>query len=229
MAASSSRTGPKPSPSPPQRERPMISLAVCRWRDEPAPEQYRCRSAKFVLPQNAVRAEFCATCTCVDHPPPAPLPAALPCVHLGGWTGEEIASQSKAVFACALHGCCVTTGKKTTSPRKPRSCTDCSDYLPRDPFGPNSTEMLRRAEAFLAAIPTYPARRYRGRGIVIAGGGEKYFASLYVTVRALRHLGCRLPIQVWYLGRHDEMPADRQALLAPWQVECVDADEVRRQ
>ena len=35
-------------------------------------------------------------------------------------------------------------------------------------------------------------------------------------------------MEVWYLGRNDEMPADRQALLAPFGVECVDADAVRR-
>src|SRR5262249_23264107 len=58
-------------------------------------------------------------------------------------------------------------------------------------------------------------------------GGDKYFASLYVTVRALRHVGCKLPIQVWYLGRYKEMPLDKQVLLAPWQVEGVDADKVR--
>jgi hypothetical protein len=45
----------------------------------------------------------------------------------------------------------------------------------------------------------------------------------------LRHVGCHLPIQVWYLGRNDEMPSQRKALLAPFAVECIDADEVRRQ
>jgi hypothetical protein len=87
--------------------------------------------------------------------------------------------------------------------------------------------MRCKADAFLAALPDYPAERHAGRGIVIAGGGERFFASLYVTIRALRHVGCRLPIQVWYLGRNSEMPADRQALLAPYGVACVDADEVR--
>ena len=38
----------------------------------------------------------------------------------------------------------------------------------------------------------------------------------------------QLPVQVWYLGRNDEMPPDRQARLAPYEVECVDADAVRR-
>jgi hypothetical protein len=88
--------------------------------------------------------------------------------------------------------------------------------------------MLRQAEDFLAAVPTYPKERYQGRGVVIAGGGDRFFPSIYVTVRALRHVGCRLPIQVWYLGRNHEMPPKRKALLAPFEVECVDADRVRR-
>ena len=88
--------------------------------------------------------------------------------------------------------------------------------------------MLQRAEAFLASVHDYPADCYQGRGVVIAGGGERYFPSLYVVIRALRHVGCRLPIQVWYLGRHDEMPAARRELLAAHGVECIDADEVRR-
>jgi predicted GH43/DUF377 family glycosyl hydrolase len=86
---------------------------------------------------------------------------------------------------------------------------------------------LLLAERLLAAVPPYPAGSYHGRGVVIAGGG-RYFPGVYVTVRALRHLGCRLPIQVWYLGRNEEMPAARQALLAPFAVECVDAEAVRR-
>jgi hypothetical protein len=88
--------------------------------------------------------------------------------------------------------------------------------------------MLRRAEAFLAALPAYPRGRYQGRGVVIAGGGDRFFPSLYVTVRALRHVGCPLPIQVWYLGRNREMPARHKAILSPFEVECVDADKVRR-
>jgi hypothetical protein len=83
------------------------------------------------------------------------------------------------------------------------------------------------ADRFLTYLPPYPAERYRGRGCVIAGGGLAYFPSLYVTVRALRHVGWTLPIQVWYLGRDDELPGSYQALLERWSVECVDADRVR--
>jgi hypothetical protein len=88
--------------------------------------------------------------------------------------------------------------------------------------------MRALAEEHLANLPAYPEGRYRGRGVVMAGGGERFFPSLYVTLRALRHVGCRLPVQLWYLGRNRELPARRKALLAPLGVEFVDADEVRK-
>jgi hypothetical protein len=131
-------------------------------------------------------------------------------------------------FVCSLHRFCTVQATDQRQPTEDQSCATCLDYIPRDPFGPNSAQMRQRAEDFLAAVPAYPEGRYRGRGVVIAGGGNRFFPSLYVTVRALRHVGCRLPIQVWYLGRNDEMPAGQQAILAPYGVECVDADRVRR-
>jgi hypothetical protein len=195
----------------------MRSLPVCRWRAEPRPDQWHCLSPKFLSPPNAVQAEFCAACTCADHLPAA-TPPALPCVHRGG-----AAAPGGLVFACAMHVRCTLA----ESYEGTRSCAGCPDYLARDLFGSDSATMHRRADDAMHELPAYPAHRYRGRGVVIAGGGDKYFASLYVTIRALRHAGCTLPIQVWYLGRHDEMPPGRQAILAPWGVECVDADEVR--
>jgi hypothetical protein len=198
----------------------MVPLPVCRWRGEARQGRYVCHSAKFLGAPNVVAAEHCGACHCADHPPQSAAPAALPCVHLSGAAGRG------GPFACALHGRC--TPAREGAPGGARRCTACPDYLPRAPSGPGSAAMLRRAEAFLAALPDYPARRYRGRGVVLAGGGDRYFAALYITVRALRHVGCRLPIQVWYLGRNDEMPPERQALLAPYGVECVDGDAVRR-
>ncbi len=98
------------------------------------------------------------------------------------------------------------------------------------PIGPADVahEMQLRAEMALTALPAYPEDRYRGRGVVLVGGGERFLPSLYVCIRALRHVGCTRPIQLWYLGRNNEMPAARQALLRAYGVECVDADEVRR-
>jgi predicted GH43/DUF377 family glycosyl hydrolase len=212
----------------------MIALPVCRWRGEFRTDRYVCRSARFLEAPNLVRPEFCAECYYADHAPPPPLPPALPCVHLGGVLAGDGGSSANGgtaqlkSFGCAVHGRCTPAGTEADPPGNTRCCARCPDYLARDPFSPDSGQMRRRAEAFLAALPAYPSQRYHGRGVVIAGGGDRYFASLYVTVRALRHVGCRLPIQVWYLGRNDEMPPRRQALLAPYQVECVDADAVRR-
>ena len=73
----------------------------------------------------------------------------------------------------------------------------------------------------------YPAERFGGRGIVICGGGTKYFPCVYVLVRLLRHLGCALPVEVWHLGEREISQAMR-ALLAPHDVECVDAVARRR-
>ncbi len=60
------------------------------------------------------------------------------------------------------------------------------------------------------------------RGIVIAGGGLKYFPSVWVNVNLLRHFGCRLPIQLWYMGDGEVDPYMKR-LLASLDVECVDA------
>jgi ADP-heptose:LPS heptosyltransferase len=81
-------------------------------------------------------------------------------------------------------------------------------------------------ERFIQNIPEYPDR-YEGRGIVICGGGVRYFTCAWVCINILRRLGCRLPIQVWHLGK-EEMNEPMKALLAPLGVECVDACKVRR-
>jgi hypothetical protein len=117
---------------------------------------------------------------------------------------------------------------KQDPPSGLRTCGSCADYLGRDPFGPDSAQMWRQAEEFLGSVPPYPKGRYQGRGVIIAAGSDRCFPGLYVTIRALRHLGCGLPIQVWYLGRKRGIPAQRKAVLAPFQVECVDAERVRR-
>ena len=83
-----------------------------------------------------------------------------------------------------------------------------------------------RLEATVAALPRYPGR-YRGRGIVICGGGLKYLPCVWVCVNMLRRMGCTLPIQNWHLGPNEmtSLMADR---LAPLGVQCVDAYKVRK-
>lgn len=91
---------------------------------------------------------------------------------------------------------------------------------------PNVQEAFRQltAEA-VDALPPY-AGGFEGRGIVIVGGG-KYFASAFVTIRVLRHVGCRLPIELWHLS--GELSAAEQALLETYDVQCIDGESHARQ
>lgn len=91
-------------------------------------------------------------------------------------------------------------------------------------------ELLRHRgmlEAVCEVEFLFPEERFAGRGVVICGGGERYLPSTYVLVRLLRHLGCRLPIEVWHLGKA-EMPVGMKRLLEAYGVVCVDAAEVRQ-
>jgi hypothetical protein len=95
--------------------------------------------------------------------------------------------------------------------------------------GPVLTEETARgvADEFVRTIPRYPAGRFRGRGVVVCGGGEKYFPCAWVCIRMLRHVGCALPIELWHVGA-SEMPRRLRALVEPYGVRCVDAAAVRR-
>ena len=63
-----------------------------------------------------------------------------------------------------------------------------------------------------------------GRGIVICGGGDRLFANAFVCIKMLRHVGCRLPVQLWHLP--NEVDDVMRELVAPLGVACIDASEV---
>jgi glycosyltransferase involved in cell wall biosynthesis/ADP-heptose:LPS heptosyltransferase len=81
------------------------------------------------------------------------------------------------------------------------------------------------SEHFITTIPKYPGR-YRGRGIVICGGGETYFICAWVCVKMLRLLGCDLPVQLWHLGP-GEVDAKMKRIIRRLDVECVDGLKMR--
>lgn len=84
--------------------------------------------------------------------------------------------------------------------------------------------MARRfADSLIPSHQTYAEER----GIVIAGGGLKYFPNVWVNVHLIRHFGCTLPIQVWYLGEGEFDPYMKR-LLKPLGVECVDARKLEK-
>lgn len=83
------------------------------------------------------------------------------------------------------------------------------------------------ATRFIDSIPSLPKPKGSGRGIVIPGGGTKYFPSMWVGINRLRQLGCKLPIEVWYLGEV-ELDYSMKRLLSPFDVTFRDAMELRK-
>lgn len=74
---------------------------------------------------------------------------------------------------------------------------------------------------------TYPEDQFSGRGIVICGGaGTKYAACTWVCLRALRHVGCTLPIEIWHLGGREYNPAF-DSLCQQFGAVHVDASQVK--
>jgi hypothetical protein len=94
----------------------------------------------------------------------------------------------------------------------------------QEPLSLSSAGMA--CERFIQTIPCYPGG-YEGRGIVICGGGVRYFTNAWVCINMLRRLGCALPIQLWYLGPK-EMDNRMKALVAQLAVQCVDAMQMRK-
>jgi ADP-heptose:LPS heptosyltransferase len=100
----------------------------------------------------------------------------------------------------------------------------CANSYDQQPLNLHNAGLV--CDRVAQSIPPYPDR-YSGRGIVICGGGVKYFTNAWVCINMLRRLGCKLPVQVWFLGEK-EMDQRMKELLVPLGVECVDAFEVRK-
>lgn len=83
------------------------------------------------------------------------------------------------------------------------------------------------ARQFVDNIHDIPKPKGKGRGIVIPGGGTKYFPSMWVGINRIRQVGCTLPIEVWFLGEK-EMDLTMQRLLEPFDVTFRDAIELRK-
>lgn len=155
-------------------------------------------------------------------PPKPRLPSVLTCIHRGESTGETRGCKScrgevqLKLLACAVHGVCLPTKEVEGV----ACCKTCKERVPAVSFKDRNIIMAAEADVFAESIPAYPEGKFSGRGVVISGGG-KYWPSAYVTVRMLRHVGCDLPIQVWYLGAA-ERDDSYDALLAPFGVEVVD-------
>jgi hypothetical protein len=229
----------------------MKQLPECRHRGDPVGETtFRCKSPKLVG-LDLVTKEVCGECPYRDHEPdPEPERGRLrllPCLHLGpaqpspprnGNNGSHHANNHLS-FRCAHPSHRTTTEEECrrcddycfpiVTPRTPSTVVSrmLEQPMPTQPRGwwswPNVQEGLRLASArAIENCPPYPSG-LQGRGIVVAGGG-RYFASAYVTIRLLRRFGCELPIQLWHFA--GEITPGMRDALAPYAVECVDADRM---
>jgi len=85
-----------------------------------------------------------------------------------------------------------------------------------------------KAQEVMRSTSPYPRNKYKGRGIVMCAGGQTYFTCAYVAVRRLRELGCKLPVEFWYLGPY-EMNKEMVELVRPLGVTCIDAYQKRKE
>lgn len=79
------------------------------------------------------------------------------------------------------------------------------------------------------SLTEYPKDRFNGKGIIMCGGGPRYFPSVYVNLKIIRMLGIELPIQLWYLGDYEMDFKMRKMIEEIGGIECIDAKEIEKQ
>lgn len=154
---------------------------------------------------------------------------------------EPCEHRNRQLNACSLCGCTLSEGS-LLGDKLSWEVSNCADspkrwgtWLEDRPATGSGWEvapdawtrfnkMIAREKQRLLAEPLPTGE---GNGIVIAGGG-RYFPSAYANVRLIRHHGCQLPIELWYLGRDNEMPEEWRKIIEPYGVTCIDADEVNK-
>lgn len=94
---------------------------------------------------------------------------------------------------------------------------------PQDPDVIEAHQLLAH-EAILTCPPFHG--NANGRGIVICGGGVRYFPSAWVTVSMLRRAGCELPVQLWHFA--GEVNDEMAQAMASLGVSCVNATDLAR-
>ena len=72
--------------------------------------------------------------------------------------------------------------------------------------------------------PAYSEKTYCGKGIVIPAGGVYYLTNAYINLHMLRDSGCQLPVEIWYIGTKEIVPAIMDQLTKMGAV-CKDITE----
>jgi alpha 1,2-mannosyltransferase len=107
--------------------------------------------------------------------------------------------------------------------------TDTSSILPPEKIlkgGVDTYKNIRLTFQNLPYAKTTPeiqqAYTFGTQGIVIVAGGFHYFSSAYVLIRELRHVGCILPIELWY--KNGELSPEHIRHITQWGVVCLNID-----
>ena len=97
----------------------------------------------------------------------------------------------------------------------------------KNPAFNEALNLLTARPALEQAIKNLPPRpkHFRGRGIVICGGGRNDLQQAQDAVQRLREFGCTLPVQLWFLG---PCPARVASNLAVQQAAYINALSVSR-
>lgn len=177
----------------------------------------------------------------------------LPCLYRGDQTKGCVECQDKTQFECTLLDMPCVIGAISGNESKVASCVRC-EHRTKDLRGDAEVtavlDQLRSGRSswqpgYWLARKNANARRalkqfiddaageakaaqcpeFTGRGIVVLGGGEKYFTAAYVCVSLLRKLGCKLPVEWWYLGKDEMDFAMRSIAGALPGVELIDMEE----
>jgi alpha 1,2-mannosyltransferase len=83
--------------------------------------------------------------------------------------------------------------------------------------------MLEKLAAHVQSICEPDTTKFADRGIVICGGSY-HFLELWVTINTIRDTGCKLPIELWYLGP-TELSTELADALQPLGVQLKDGLE----
>lgn len=164
-----------------------------------------CWKAKFSPPARRSQRDHC---TNLNHSLPACMDLIAPAEVIQAF--EELQSEGRISFLQSRH-------KRHAAVAVARARRNNFDQHNINPA--NSVGM---AEDFIRSIPSYPAKRFAGRGIVICGGGLKYFVNAWVAISMLRQHGCNLPVELWHLGK-GEFDAEMASLASKIGARCVDA------
>ena len=96
--------------------------------------------------------------------------------------------------------------------------------LNRQVFG-TPEYFARKWQKYISMTPSFDDRIFRGRGIVICGGGLRYIGSLWLTIKMLREQGSVLPIEIFGFGGEQPTPLLRK-LFEDQNASFVSMDEI---